>query len=730
MNQNDKINSSDAQDGSVPSPKSFKPRNPILRLAVGVILLFVLSVGAYSVYLAVHEPDPQETVVLGQTKIAAGSPAALRTVVRNRVSGKPVQGAEVKLSLRNNARTVDLGSFRTDAAGSLGEAIDIPDIPPGEYEMILETKSRLGRDRVLKKLEVQHTARVLLSCDKPIYQPGQTIHLRSLLLNGRTQKPFTGEAVTFEVKDPKGNKVFKECRKSSDFGIASANFVLASELNLGRYEIRATAAAVTAERTVEVKRYVLPKFKILLAADQPYYLAGQTVSGSVQAEYFFGQAVRGGSVNLTASTIAEKPLAVTELQGQTDSAGRYAFRFALPDFLAGMPQKDEHAFLDLKAEVRDSAGHLEEKALSLSVARNELELVAIPEAGSLVPGVENLLYVLTSYPDGRPAPCRVFVNGTACQSDPQGVSEIKLSPADIDRQIEIQAIDSSSRKAKTAYRSDPNTASPAFLLRTDKAVYRAGQSARVTLLSLEKVNTVFIDVIKDGQTVLTRSVAVSDQKAAYNLALPAPLVGTLTLNAYVITEAGEDRGCSRVIYVNPASSLRVATSLSKAVYRPGEVARMDFAVTDSSGRPAPAALGIAAVDEAVFALNENRPGLLQQFLDVEGEFLKQRYQIKSFECPGQFLSESEGNQALAKAYLASLERRPAPPPRIDSFVTAGYIPRQLIGHIRELRGTPAYARYRANPEYAELLSMLEGESRIYSLRENTGPIKSWSIEAH
>jgi len=37
----------------------------------------------------------------------------------------------------------------------------------------------------------------------------------------------------------------------------------------------------------------------------------------------------------------------------------------------------------------------------LPVARDELEISAVPEAGALVPGVENLVYVLAAHPDGR-----------------------------------------------------------------------------------------------------------------------------------------------------------------------------------------------------------------------------------------------------------------------------------------------------------------------------------------
>jgi hypothetical protein len=274
------------QNGSTPQSETSNSRNPITRTVLGVLLLLIVGMAVYSVYVAVHEPDPQETVILGQAKIALGSSTGLRVLVRNRVSEKPIQHAELALKLLSKSPgVVKLGNFRTDASGSLLDSINIPEMPPGEYELVVDATSPLGRDHVVKKVEILHPARILLSSDKPIYQPSQTIHIRSLILNGRTEKPFTNEAVTFEIRDPKGNKVFKETRRTSGFGIASADVVLASELNLGRYELRAMAGATSTERTVEIKRYVIPKFKIQIATDKPYYLPGDTVSGSIAADY-------------------------------------------------------------------------------------------------------------------------------------------------------------------------------------------------------------------------------------------------------------------------------------------------------------------------------------------------------------------------------------------------------------------------------------------------------------
>jgi uncharacterized protein YfaS (alpha-2-macroglobulin family) len=710
------------------SPYQTPSRHPILKAIAALFVIGLLGIGAYSIYVAGHTPDPQETVILGQTKIAAGCPAALRVLVRNHDTGRPVPDAQVDLSLQGKARDlVKLGSYRTDAAGSIADAINIPDIALGDYDLVIDAVSSLGRDHVVRKVEVQQPVRILLSSDKPIYQPGQTIHLRSLALNERTQKPFAGQPVTIEVSDAQGNKVFKETHQASAFGIAAADFVLATELNLGRYEIRAATGAASTEQTVEVKRYVLPKFKISITTDKPYYLPGQTVSGSIKADYFFGKPVAAGAVKLSVATFQEKPVAVTELDGKTDATGTYTFQFVLPDFFAGLPQNNGQALLDLTAEVHDTGQHIEQKSLSLSVAQNELIVTAIPEAGMFVPGIENILYVLTSYPDGTPAVCQVFFGGKSYPCDAQGVCELRLSPTAADQRLELLAVDAAGRKQKLVFTPDAKGDAPSLLLRTDKSVYHAGEAARFDILSPGADNTVFIDVIKDGQTVLTRSVPLANHQADYTLNLPSTLTGLLKLHAYIITDVGEDRGCTRIVYVNPASALRINTTLSKPVYRPGETARLDFAVTDAAGQPVPAALSTAIVDESVFALAENRPGLLQQFLDVESDLLKPRYQIKFFDSPGQLLES--GNQPLAGAYFASLEGRPSGP-SVDDLIKDGYLTQNVIDHAREMRGTPDYEQLRQNPDYAEMFTVLESEGGVYNLRALTGPEKLRLVEAH
>ena len=88
----------------------------------------------------------------------------------------------------------------------------------------------LGTDQIL------HVLKVYPPWGQPMYQPGQTIHLRALALNAFTLKPRAGD-VQVEVLDSKGNQIFSRKLALSEFGIASA------DLTLDRYDLQRLANA-------------------------------------------------------------------------------------------------------------------------------------------------------------------------------------------------------------------------------------------------------------------------------------------------------------------------------------------------------------------------------------------------------------------------------------------------------------------------------------------------------
>ena len=696
------------------------PRKKKWQIILGLVAVGLMAFVVFSVYVATYEADPQDTVFLGQRSLWGDSPAAFRIVVRNHETSRPVEGATVKLTLEGAEEGHKLGEFTTGRDGTLTDSVHIPALPAGAYTLVVESKSRVGKDSMRFSVDIKWPLRLYLTSDKPIYQPGQTIHMRTMALNRMSLKPFAKKPVTFEVEDPKGNKVYRAERHTSDYGIAAADFDLAREVNPGRYRLRITAGGIESEKTVTVKRYVLPKFKVEVATGQPYYLPGQTLDGEVTARYFFGKPVAGAAVEVIGRTIVAEPVEVFRATGATDDTGRFTWRAQLPDHFTGMPLAGGDAFLDIEVNVTDTAGQKVSSSTALAVADQPIRIEAVPECGRLVPNLENLIYIVTSYPDGRPASCRVQVNGQEIVTDESGVGLLRLVPGGRQVWLSLTARDAGGRVG-SATLSHECRSKLDFILRTDKAFYSGGETLNVTVLSAsDPSDAFFLDVIKDGQTVLTRSLELSDGRGSLALSLPPGIAGTLKLNAYTISPDGESVADSRVVHVR--SGLHVAVSADRQEYRPGQTAELEFEVTDADGAPAPAALGLCAVDEAVFHATESRPGLPAQFFLADAELLKPAYQARFFGSPERLLRAGEKQDRLARAAFAAAVR--------DSNAMADYLTEYiepwLLERVREdlASGRDAYA---GGEEYERVAALLKGMD--YTITATTYPEKAARAEA-
>ncbi len=608
-----------------------------------------------------------DVYAVSDTNLVPGSRAAVRVVVKavtGLVDSKPLPMARVRVTLASDKHPAErLFDGRADVLGNLQADFQVPDWPDGSYKMTVSVRSPVGEGEVSQTVQLKRTGRVLLVTDKPIYQPGQQIQLRALALQAQGLAPMASEALRFEILDPKGNKVFKRELKTGAYGVASVRFQLADEVNQGPYQIEVNpvrkGAAETASKTVVVKKYVLPKFKVGLTTERDYYLPKQTVKGSIQADYFFGKPVAGGEVEIKASTfdVAFKEFAT--LRGRTDDKGAWEFELKLPDYFVGQPLQKGDAVVKLEAKVVDTAKHPQKAIKSVPVAADPIRLDAVPEAGRLVPGVDNRVFVVATYPDGSPARAEVVATRDGEQigkvrTDKSGLGSIhftpdeaQLSPASPRRPagirggriidpgqasgralaISFSARDKSGRSCKVDKRFSTAPADGSILLRTDKAIYRAGDVLEATVLSPSS-GACYLDLIKNRQTLMTKSLVLDGGRGQLKLPLSPDAFGSLELHAYRIAADGEIIRDARVLYVHPPRQLEVTVARDKPVYRPGEQAKIRFQVADRSGKPRPAALGVIIVDEAVYALQELQPGLEKVYFTLEKELAKPKAQIE------------------------------------------------------------------------------------------------------
>ena len=74
-------------------------------------------------------------------------------------------------------------------------------------------ETSIGSAEFTQPVELKDKTAILLTTEKPIYQPGQTIHVRALALDRATNHAADGRKLTFEVEDSRGNKVFRRRRR-------------------------------------------------------------------------------------------------------------------------------------------------------------------------------------------------------------------------------------------------------------------------------------------------------------------------------------------------------------------------------------------------------------------------------------------------------------------------------------------------------------------------------------
>jgi uncharacterized protein YfaS (alpha-2-macroglobulin family) len=578
-----------------------------------------------------HVLTPVEVRLEGPAKLRAEKPAIYRAVVQNARTRAALADKTVKLRVIHDSEGTETLESTSDAAGVA--RFELPALDPGSYTVEAVAITGGVELAVSEGITIEAPARkILLTSDKPIYQPGQTIHLRALALENPANTPLAETDVVVEVEDGKGNKVMKRTLSTDEHGIAATTFRLANILNMGNFKLRAVAADVTTEKTVQVSRYVLPKFEVKLSADRGYYTPGQTVRGTLDARYFFGKDVAGGQVVVEGITLDVGENVFARVMGQTDAQGSFDFELALPATLAGIPLQDGNALVTVRATVLDTAGQEVKKELALTVAEQAVRLSLVPESSALVPGLENRLHLFASDPLGGPvvgAEVSVLPEGgdeVTGETDAFGHFGLAFTPDDTGASISVSVDDGGDRVSQT-FEFGQQEGDEHVLVRTDKAIYTLGESVKVLLFGSDSNGTVYVDWLNAGQTVDIRTLQLEDGRAEFDMALDTALLGDNRIEAYVVDDAGNIVRAGRSIVVKGDSALSVSLETDKPEYRPGEPAELTFSVVDEEGEPTVAALGVQIVDEAVFALIDARPGLLKTYFEIEDAFATPSYEI-------------------------------------------------------------------------------------------------------
>jgi hypothetical protein len=525
-------------------------------------------------------------------------------------TGKPVPGVRLRGSLTLDEDAPLIVETVSDARGIATLEFQLPErmeIKDGE----LEVEGSLGDVRQAVEFGMgpllARRVHMDISTDKPIYQPGQTLHIRVLCF-GASWRAAAKFPIKLRIEDPERTRLFSTHLVTNRFGVAAADWQIPANTRLGDYWVWTETEGVgkgddedslasSEVRTVKISRYDLPEFTVTAKPDRSYYLPGQNASVEVGADYLFGKPVPGAGVRVVREThrewdYREQKWDIDEAEvyeGRTNEAGRFTTRLDLAKEHRELESDSHGRYEDLTftAYVRDpSTGRTEERRFDVRVTRDPIHVYLWP--------LDSGFYVSTSYADGKPVACHVSVKGGASvNTNRYGLARITV-PEEAEL-VELLAEDDKGGKGlqeERIWERPPSKLS----VSTGKRLYRPGEPVEVEVSSSEPLPVVAVDVMREEELIESRLLDLTNKQARFELPWRAEFRREITISANVI---GTDDSASRTVLFPARLDFEVAVRPGQPVYRPGEEATVALETRLAGGQTVETALGVAVADAAV-----------------------------------------------------------------------------------------------------------------------------------
>ena len=604
-------------------------------------------------------PDIFELQVAAPERAREGTLCRLHVRATHPVSSRPVGDVSVagEIKFEEEQRNAVLkATGRTDAEGYATLDFNLPRrIKDGSGEIkVFGTLGDLMQE-ASHRIDVDHSARILLNTDKPLYQPGQVMHVRALIFD-TSRRAMANAAAVLKISDAEGETVFRHLLKTSRFGIASADWTIPAGARLGGYTVTVDmnegAYDNTARASVKISRYELPNFAVLVQPDREYYLPGQPAEVEVRADYLFGEPVKRGHVRVVRETERRWNFSAQkweteegeEVAGDLDAEGRFVAHVDLEDEQKGFTGSDDERYRDLTyaAYLTDpTTNRTEQRRFDLRLTKEAIHIYVGEINHDQAAGLPLQFYLSTFYADGTPASCEVAISEAApaenshhggrtlrelplqkVRTNRFGVARVKgavVGRVEGESRTMTLILAARDRKGKSGRLQERFEVSRKTTIRveTDRTLYRAGDTLQARITANRPDLAVIVDVARDLQVVRSEIVRLTNGQALVTLPYNSDFRDRLTIAASAEEDTEQPRGSYYPGYVTGRRTvlyprdreLKLDVRMGQDTYRPGEEGSADLTVRTPDGRAVESALGIVVLDKAV----EERARTNQEF---------------------------------------------------------------------------------------------------------------------
>ena len=554
--------------------------------------------GAQVTLYQLHRSSPRDHEPLGAI-IHRGDPAQLRPL--GDATTDPTGVAQ--LTLPPVARS-EAGAAHPNGAISCQPSTDSTRCP---LDLVIHIQSDEGELFQHHRFEPPQEAALAITTDRPLYQPGQTLLARSLMVDPDLGTPTSGD-VTWSVRDPQNNLVFTQTVPASDAGVAQVRMPLAERGLQGTWRLSATSGLRTATATFEVRPFRLPRFKVTVAPKTPTVAPGQPIEVTVTGRTTYGDPVRGAATEINLAVTRQGGSRAEEnLTATLNDDGEATVSWTVPrDAAAG-------ATVQLAAVVTTEAGRAERGAGAAQVQSAPLTVSLLSEQGTRWSnGVLNTGYLIVRDDRSRPVEGASFslwapeqggerrIDG---ETDAHGHASFTWTPwSSGSRTIRVKVTAPDGRAVSRNIQLPIHY--ERVIARVTSASVSVGEPFEVKVDNLSRDAT----LVAFNRSYPVGAASLSRVKDRVTMTLGAVARG-LT-NIVVIDNRGQ-RVASTRVWVRQRGGDDVTLRPDAPSYKPGGLARIDLAFPPTSGAEgseepplAPVTFGLIGVDEALYALME------------------------------------------------------------------------------------------------------------------------------
>ena len=305
-------------------------------------------------------------------------------VVVDGKSGKPEQGATVRLTRENNDKT-SYTEYITDERGKVVLGLQhynndeiYLSISKGEDHFATEQGYYDGwgygahnsKNNVTKPLLRVYT-------DRSIYRPGQTIYVGAVSYKqkGWDFPVVSGEEYKLTFMDTKGNTLAEHQLKTDDFGVISDSLILSKEATPGSYRIRIGSMY----HSIRVEEYKRPTFSVVMDPAPALSFPADSIHLKGKAVTYSGVPVKNARVTGKARFYAGfwgwRGDAIEERLKDTlytDAEGRFDIRVPLEDIQDNIRSG---ASLTLDVDVLSKQGETQQGSITVPMCSRPFVLI-------------------------------------------------------------------------------------------------------------------------------------------------------------------------------------------------------------------------------------------------------------------------------------------------------------------------------------------------------------------